>query len=295
VRSVAGRSRRITLIVVWNALAAAQTLDLSPLLPSPTPETQAISDALLAGNVPRAGALVKDLAPGSRDLWLGILAIAENNSTRAIRFLRRTDNPKALGVAYYLARQHLLFRQQMEEAIRLSSSDFGPYYYLGRHYDADIDNPEEAARWFRQALERNPDHPRSHAYLGSCLERLGRSSQAETEYLASAGTTESQLGLSRLRLAAGDAHAALQHIQKAIALDSRSAKAQKLAARIYLSLGLSKEAAGALESAAVLAPQDAAIHYQLYRTWQTLGQQTKAAAALKQFERIRAIYGIQPQ
>ncbi len=280
---------------MWGSLAAAQTLDLSPLLPSPTPETQAISDALLSGNVPRAGVLMNELPPGSRDLWLGILAIAENDSTRAIRFLRRTDNPKALGVAYYLARQHLLFRQQMEKAIRLHPSDFGPYYYLGRHYDTDVDNPEEAARWFRQALERNPDHLRSRAYLGSCLERLGRSSEAEAAYVASAGTAESQLGLARLRLASGDAHAALQHVQKAIALDSRSAKAQKLAARIYLSLGRSQEAAGALESAARLAPQDAAIHYQLYRTWQNLGQQAKAAAALKDFERIRAIYGIQPQ
>jgi tetratricopeptide (TPR) repeat protein len=280
---------------MWSSLAAAQTLDLSPLLPSPTPETQAISDALLAGNVPRATALVQDLAPGSRDLWLGILAVAENDSTRAIRLLRRTGNPKALGVAYYLARQHLLFRQQMEKAIRLDSSDFGPYYYLGRHYDSDVDNPEEAARWFRQALERNPDHTRSRAYLGSCLERLGRTSEAEAAYLASAGTAESQLGLARLRLASGEVTSALQHVQKAIALDSRSAKAQKLAARIYLSLDRPIEAAGALESAAHLAPQDAAIHYQLYRIWQTLHQQTKAAAALKKFERIRAIYGIQPQ
>jgi tetratricopeptide (TPR) repeat protein len=278
-----------------GSLAAAQMLDLSPLLPGPTPETQAISDAFLAGNVPRAADLVQDLAPGSRDLWLGILAIAENDSTRAIRLLRRNGSPKALGVAYYLARQHLLFRQQMEEAIRLNSSDFGPYYYLGRHYDADVDNPEEAARWFRQALERNPDHPRSRAYLGSCLERLGRSSEAEAAYSASAGTAESQLGLARLRLAAGDANAALQHVQKALAIDSRSAKAQKLAARIYLSLGRTNDAAEALESAAHLAPQDAAIHYQLYRTWQTLDQQTKAVAALKEFERIRAIYGIQPQ
>src|SRR3954453_22281895 len=112
VNSVVGRSRSITLVLVWNALAAAQTLDLSPLLPNPSAATRPVIDALLAGNVPGASALVQHLDPSSRDLWRGIMAIAANAPTGAIRLLRRVGNPKALGVAYYLARQHLLFPQQ---------------------------------------------------------------------------------------------------------------------------------------------------------------------------------------
>lgn len=293
--SVAGKSRHITLILVWSGVAAAQTLDFSPLLPHATPATQPVIDALLLGDVPKASTLVDRLDPPSRDLWRGILAIASNESTVAIRLLRRANSPKALGVAYYLARQHILFRQEMAEAIRRDPTDFGPYYYLGRHYYDDVDNPEEAVNWFRQALERNRSHARSRSYFGACLERLGRSAEAEAAYQASAAIAESQIGLARLRFSSGDATSALKYAQKAIALDSRSVQAHKLVARVYFSLERPEDAVRALESAATLAPRDAAIQYQLYRAWQSMGEAPKAETALKEFERLRAIYGLQPQ
>jgi tetratricopeptide (TPR) repeat protein len=280
---------------MWTVIATAQTLDFSPLLPQPAPATQPITEALLAGDVPRASSLVDHLDPSSRDLWRGIIAITNNQPTVAIRVLRRGDYPKALGVAYYLARQHILFRQQMNEAIRLDPTDFGPYYYLGRHYYDDVDNPQAAVDWFRKALERNHSHARSRSYLGACLERLGRSGEAESAYQDSESIAESQIGLARLRLSASDAMSALKHVQKAMTLDSRSVQARKLAARTYLALARPEEAVQALESAASLAPRDAAIQYQLYRAWQRMGQPAKADAALKRFERLRAIYGLQPQ
>ena len=167
-------TRRILLIALWPLFALAQATDLAPLLPPPTSSTEAVRKAVLSGEISRAAALADPLPPPDRQLWRGILAILRNDPTTAIRTLRGGDHPKALGVAYYLARQYLLFREQMSQAMRRDPHDFGPYYYLGRHYDSDLDNAEEASRWFRLAVERNPSYMRAHAYLGSCLERLGQ-------------------------------------------------------------------------------------------------------------------------
>jgi tetratricopeptide (TPR) repeat protein len=276
------------------AAAFAEAPELTPLLPAATPETQAIREAVLAGDARRAARMVESLDPRTRLVWRGILAIAGNDSRTAIRALRRTDEPKLLGVAYYLARQYLLFRDQMVEAIRRNPDDFGPYYYLARHYGSDLDNCEEAVRWFREAVSRNPSFEPARAHLGNCLEILGRADEAEAEYRAAGARPQSQLGLARLRLAAGDAAGALPLVEKAQAGDPLNAAAAKLAARVYSALNRPRDSIRSLETAAVLAPRDAATQYQLYRAYQSLGDSVKAASALREFERLRAVYGLQP-
>jgi tetratricopeptide (TPR) repeat protein len=237
-----------------------------------------------------AAQLLTSLDRPARNLWQGILAITLNDANGAIRALRKADYPKALGVAYYLARQQILFREQMAEAIRRDPTDFGPYYYLGRHYDSDVDNADEAVRWFRLALERN-EYASARSHLGNCLERLGRTAEAEAAYNASLSAAQSQLGLARLRLATGDARLALTFVLKAVAIDPRDVSALKLAARVYGTLERPKDAVAVLESAAVLAPRDASIRYQLARFYQSVGDAMKSTAALRDFERLRAIYG----
>ena len=156
---------------------AAQTPDLTPLLPVPTAGTEAVRNALLSGDAVQAAALAASLEPGSRDLWRGILAIAGNDATSAIRLLRRTDHPKALGVAYYIARQYLLFREQMAEAIRRDPSDLRALLLPRTPLRTDVDNPEQAALWFSRALERNPGYGRARAHLGDCMESLAVTSR----------------------------------------------------------------------------------------------------------------------
>jgi predicted Zn-dependent protease len=96
-------------------------------------------------------------------------------------------------------------------------------------------------------------------------------------------------------LAAGQPASALPFAEKALELDPRDPTALKLSARIYSELNCPADAARALERAAASAPRDASTQYQLYRAWQLLGNETKAAAALREFERLRAVYGLQPQ
>jgi tetratricopeptide (TPR) repeat protein len=225
---------------------------------------------------------------------MGVVAIVRGEPLTAIRLLPRTGQPKVLGVAYYMAGQHILFREQMAAAMRTTPADFGPYYYLGRHYDTDVDSADEAVRWFRLALERNPGFARARSYLGSCLERLGREAEAEREYRASMAAPLSRVGLARMALARGAAETALTHIEPAMKLDPRDVAAAKLAGRIYRALDRPGEAIRAMERAASLAPRDATIPYQLSRLYQATGNSDKAAMAMREFERLRAIYGTNP-
>jgi tetratricopeptide (TPR) repeat protein len=284
----------ITSIAVWHTIAYAQTADLSPLLPQSDRATEAISEAMRAGHSARAAALLSSLDPAIRDHWAGILALTQNNANAAIRMLRKGDYPKALGVAYYLAGQKILFREQMAEAIRRSPDDFGPYYYLGRYYDSDVDDPEEAARWYRLALDKHRAYAPALSHLGNCLERSGKTAEAEAAYNGSLSEPLSLVGLARLRLTVGDAASALAFIDEAMRLDPRDTMALKLAARIYRELDRPRDAVRVLESAALLAPRDASIQYQLARLYQSIREPAKSSAALRDFERLRAIYGLAP-
>lgn len=219
--------------------------------------------------------------------------LAQTAST--IRELRKAGDPERLGLAYYQAGQHLLFRDQMAEAIRLNPSAVMPYYYLARHYQADVGNYQEAIEWFLKALRQNPDFAPAHAYLGVCLEHLGRPAEAEKQYRAAPNHPESQLGLARLRLEAGDANSALDFVQASLRSLPANAAGQKLAARIFTALNRPRDALQALESAAAATPWDAAIQYQIYRLSQSLEEKEKARHALAEFEKLRAVYGIQPR
>lgn len=285
--------------LVWLAALScaplwAQSRDLIPLLPADVREERPIRDALLSGNVTHARLLVESLDPPRRALWKGILAITQDDSTSAIRALRTIDQPKILGVAYYLAHQHLLFRDQMKRAIEKDPADFGSYYYLGRHYDSDVDDLEEAMRLYRLALEKNPQFSSIRAYLGNCLERRGRLQEAEAEYLASPNVALSMIGLARLRLSTDNLSAAQEFIDRAIALDTRDASALKLQSRIYVRVGRLHEAAQALEHAIALDSRDASLRYQLGYTYRLLGESTRAAAAFHEYEHLQKIYGSQP-
>lgn len=284
----------VWLAVFFCAPIRAQQRDLIPLLPAGIREERPIRDALLSGNVTRARSLVESLDSPRRMLWKGILAITQDEPTLAIRALRTVDHPKILGVAYYLAHQHLLFRDQMKRAIEQDPADFGSYYYLGRHYDSDVDDLEEAMRLYRLALKKNPQFSGIRAYLGNCLERRGRLQEAEAEYLASPNVALSLIGLARLRLSTDNLAAAREFIDRAIALDPRDASALKVQSRIYARAGRLHDAAEVLERAIALDSRDASLRYQLGYTYRLLGDSTRAAAAFHEYEHLQKIYGSQP-
>ncbi len=286
--------KNLAWLAICHPLLWAQPRELAPLLPADTQEERPVREALLSGDIARARSLVDAQDPARRTLWKGILAVTQNDPALAIRTLRRADHPKVLGVAYYLARQHLLFRDQMKRAIQQDPADFGPYYYLGRHYDSDVDNLNEAIRWYRLALEKNPQFSSTRAHLGNCLERMGKVEEAKAEYLASSTVSLSMIGLARLSMAAGNTDDARKFIDQAVSLDPVNASALKLQSKIYARLGRLRDAASALERAISIDSRDPSLRYQLGHAYRLLGESVKAMAAFDEYERLRKIYGSQP-
>jgi tetratricopeptide (TPR) repeat protein len=292
-KSVISRLCCIALLAVWHSIGFAQPGDLSPLLPPADPATDVIAQAIRSGDTARAAELLASLDPATRTQWAGILAITQNDANGAIRILRKGDYPKALGVAYYLAGQKILFREQMAEAIRRSPDDFGPYYYLGRYYDSDVDDTEKP-------LDCSGSHSRRIALCPCAFSPRRLSGKNGSEcgkpkpLITLRSVPLSLLGLARLRLTIGDPASALIFIQNAIGLNPRDTMALKLAARIYRELNRPLDAVRVLESAALSAPREASIRYQLARLYRLMGDHAKSSAALDDFERLRAIYGLSP-
>jgi len=215
----------------------------------------------------------------------------------AIRRLRAAEkkNPssvstkKELGVAYYLAGQHLLFRQKMEEAIALDPGDHLPHYLLGRHFDSALQDFNTAETHFRAALKRRPQHALSLAHLGHVLEMQGRHDEAVTAYRQATAIVPclpfAVAGLARLKAASVD------HMQKTLLCGGDDAMLLRALARALSDAGSHAEAARSLQRALALDPSNSALAYQLHRAWAAAGDPVKAAAALETYRKLHGIYG----
>lgn len=214
-------------------------------------------------------------------------------SYRAVRLARAKErgdssaaSKKAVGIAYYAAGQHLLFRQKMEEAIAADPTDFEPHYLLGRHYDSDVEDFVRAASLFNAALARNPDHAPSHAFLGHSLELSGDAAGASEAYDRAIGLSSCEAaalaGLARLN------RAGIGQLQRCAGNDPFLLQAL---ARLLSAAGRHSDAAVHLSRALSVDPTNAPLAYQLHRAWLAAGNQTKAADALTAYRRIHGIYG----
>ncbi len=289
--------------------------DLSALLPRPGSERSSaaveIKLALIENRIDavmfQAGELVRaepDNAEGF--LWLGIAEIRRGNVHPAIRRLMRARqldasaaSAKALGVAYYLVRQHRLFEKMMQEAIRKDPADFGPYYFLGRFYDSDVSDFNRSADFFAKAIERNPNHFRSHYYLGHTLEARSEPKGAEIEYRRAIDLGKKTgivsalpyLGLARLRTQVNQDEEALEYARQAVEAEPRDPSARKLFGKILATLGRNVEAVRESEIAVSLDPTDSSALYQLYRAYRQAGEAQKAETTLTKFRKLVSVYG----
>ncbi len=270
-----------------------------------------IRQAVRMNSLERAKILIAELSAREPDnfegpFWRGYLELRQANYYDAVRDLRRAEalNPsasvlKTLAVSYYALHQYRLFLLKMREAIEKDAADFAPYYYIGRYYDSELTDFPRAAEYFQQALARNPDHIRSHYYLGYCHEVEQKFAPAELEYtraLERAGKHGSAdglpyQGLSRIRMTQRRTSDALPLARRAVELGARNAASHKLLARVYSELGRNADAAGEWKIASTLDPTDASILYRLFRSYLALGQAANAQEALSLYKNIAALYG----
>lgn len=213
-------------------------------------------------------------------------------SYRAVRAAREAERrapaagaKKRLGLAYYAAGQHLLFREKMAEVIALDTTDFEPHYLLGRHYDSDVEDFEKAAAHFRAALERNPRHAPSHAFLGHSLESSAREGAREAYRRAielNACEPAALAGLARMGGATS---------QQLVRCAGNDAFLLEAAAKMLSTEGKHAGAAALLARALAVDRTNAPLAYQLHRAWRAAADEAKAREALAVYERLNRIYG----
>lgn len=306
--------------IIWGFLLvlpaqAADTHDLRPLLPridsAKSPLAAGIRQALVEGRIDAVLVAARQLTSAEPDnsegpLWMGIAEIRRGNIYSAIRCLMRARSlepgapaAKALGVAYYMIRQHRLFEAMMREAISKDPADFAPYYFLGRFYDSDWNNFSKAGELFEKAIALEPAHFRSHYHLGHTLESRGEAAAAESAYMraldlarkAGMEFAPAHLGLARLLSQANRNDEALGYARRAAGIDPQDAPAHTLCGKILSALGRDAEAIRDWEAAVKLDPTDSGTLYRLSRAYTAAGQPQKARETLARFKRIVAVYG----
>jgi tetratricopeptide (TPR) repeat protein len=306
------------LLFLFAPILTSKTLedDLKGLLPPVSADHSAmvahIRGALQSKDFSGMGRKIDELIDQERTnpegyFWKGFLELQRRDNYNAVRFLRRAEALdaschvlKLLALSYYFLDQFQLFIGAMEEAMRKETSDFAPYYYLGRFY-ASSEAPDfsRAAGYFHEVLKRNPNHYASHYYLGYCYETERKFKDAEQEYRRSIELAEGAgnkyglpyQGMARLRLLENRPAEARQFATQAVELAANDAESHLILAKAYAALGRAAQAAPEWERATLLDPTNAAPYYHLYRTYSALGNKEEASRALKKYNSLIAIYG----
>jgi tetratricopeptide (TPR) repeat protein len=177
------------------------------------------------------------------------------------RFPRSARLHVALGIARYS-------RGQFEDAIRafgvaadLEPDDERPYLFLGEMYGVSAELAPEVTKRLARFVESHPGHALGHFFYAMSLWKgaPGAPPPAEVEV----------------------------HLKKAIALDSRLAKAHFQLGVLYADEDRYPEAIAALEEAVSLEPSMAQAHYRLARAYRRTGREELAAKALEAFARLQ--------
>ncbi len=237
--------------------------------------------------------------------WAGVARFHQRDFVGAVISLRSAEKlgldtapfHEALGVTYYAVRQHILFLQQMQAAIRADSVRPTAYHYLGRYYEHDVNDYLKAISYFDKALERDPGDFKSLHFRAFCLQMLGREEEARAGYEAAIHRIEAgdaAFGWPFQKMAelllATDPDAALRYVQKAVKLEPEVDDNHLVAAKIYESRGAFDAAILECLEAVRLKPRDPAIRYVLARLYKKKGDNASADQQMKLHVELRAIY-----
>lgn len=150
----------------------------------------------------------------------------------------------------------------LEEVVNSGGVFADVLHLLGASY-ALVERPEEALRWFDQALELNPRYFEAHVHRGIVLNELGRRGDAEAAFRQAATASPAPVGrlpghvaaqLANQHAALGNQYAqagaipeAIREYENAIALGPTFADLRYRHARLLLEAGRTLEAREVLE------------------------------------------------
>ena len=184
--------------------------------------------------------------------------------------------------AHHILGRILLLQQKPEEAAAeleraaaLEPESAGIHLDLGAAYES-AKKPEKAEAAYREALRLDGTLARAHYSLGTLLARTGRREEAEQHiavYRAAfrkeqqaafeGGSRKAEVNLGWVALRGGQPERALEQFER----HPEDADALKGAARALIRLGRDSEAFQKYERALALAPEDAALRYELGREY----------------------------
>jgi tetratricopeptide (TPR) repeat protein len=238
--------------------------------------------------------------------WLGTARLQLHDpqgATKAFRSAQKLGMDTAvlhegLGLAYYNINQFVLFEQQMETAAQEDPKDFRPKYYLGLYHLTIRSDVAAALPLFDEAIQLKPDDWKSLYQKGNCLEKLGKSLEAQPYYARSIASVASNhqpfgwpyQGMARLLLAT-DPQTALGFAQKAVEAEPHEYSNHLVLAKIYKRLNDPTEAIREARLAVRDNTTDAPSRYLLFRLYREAGDPQAADAELKVFETLNAVYG----
>ena len=150
------------------------------------------------------------------------------------------------------------------KAIERNRGHFRSHYYLGHCYESMRD-----------------------------LDRAEREYQSAIQIAEQAGSSFAlgYQGMARVRLLQVQTDKALPLALRAAELAPNDAESHRVVAKVYTALERPLDAVEHWERAAALDPTDAKVHYHLYRSYASLGKTDKARAALSLFKSLSAMYG----
>jgi tetratricopeptide (TPR) repeat protein len=243
---------------------------------------------------------------------LGSLAMMHNDARAAVPQLERCvslapDNVRCvwlLGTAYAILAYHehakpptgVEYAARAESALRWME-EREPDTALVHVFKGDVlaarQATAEALTQYQKAQEIDPQWPDIHLLIGSLLGLEGRWDEALAELKRQLqlhpDDTRAMVEMGSVYCRAARYSEAVPFLQRALTRDSSNYEANYRLGQAYLSLSKYSLAIPLLEHATQAKPDKSSPYYLLYRAYRTMQQPEKAAEALKQFKRLKAL------
>jgi len=184
--------------------------------------------------------------------------IMEKTEAILERTLSKADSLFLKGYKFYAEKKYQEAAAAYEEAIKLSSTQWGYYLNLGLAYKK-MDKKEEALSAFQKAVELNPESYSTNKELGEALAKGDNYEEAKKYYQKAAEISQDDpdafynFGVCLTNL--GESEGALDAFLKTVKLKDDYADAYYQIGVIYIGQNKAKEAVANLEKFLELAPE----------------------------------------
>jgi len=207
--------------------------------------------------------------------------------------IRNAEAHKILGRDLMIIGRFDAAQIEFAQAIRYKPDSAESYYNLGKLFSVQ-DNWEPARKAFESALQIDPAYVEAMDALGFALEALGEDEHAVATYEKAIALNDARHGtyaLPHVNLSAyynktGDPVQALEHAQRALALDAKSDGALFQQGRAFDRQGKYDEAVRSLNDAIAINPRASSYYYVLAGVYRRLGRMEESRKALEVFQKL---------